>query len=190
MTNIVERRYALSIADLNESLQNVYASAEWASAVEIFKKSKKIFYFGHGGNLAIADHAAVDLTRLTDKLGLSPGSGVWSTSFINDFSWAQWMVRWLEMHLEAIGQQDVCAFIITSSFGADDIKNLVNMLLERGIPTICVTSTPSDLKSTDSYAEVCLNLKTYHDSEVLALGLTYDFIVAAGYQCPKIRKKP
>ena len=39
-----------------------------------------IFLFGHGGNLGVADHAAIDMSRLTDKNVIAPGSGVLATS--------------------------------------------------------------------------------------------------------------
>ena len=34
--------------------------------------------------MGIADHAAIDMTRLTDKNVIAPGSGIVSTSIISD----------------------------------------------------------------------------------------------------------
>ena len=49
----------------------------------------------------MADHTAIDLTRLSMKSGtgknaVSPSSAVVATSLINDSSFEDWMVQWLE----------------------------------------------------------------------------------------------
>ena len=42
-----------------------------------FNKSKIIFIVGNGGNLAVADHGSVDITRLSDKLAICPAVEYW-----------------------------------------------------------------------------------------------------------------
>ena len=49
------------------------------------------FIFWKWGNLAVADHAGVDTSRLTNKLGLCPGSGILASSLINDKGHDQWL---------------------------------------------------------------------------------------------------
>ena len=74
------------IENLELRFQNVVNSRQWAEFQEKFNNCDDIYVLGHGGNLAIADHTAVDITRLSNgqKNALSPGSGVVATSFIND----------------------------------------------------------------------------------------------------------
>ena len=54
-------------------------------SLDKFNKCDDIYVLGHGGNLAIADHAAVDITRLSNgtKNAMCPGSGIVATSLIN-----------------------------------------------------------------------------------------------------------
>ena len=56
-----------------------------------------IFILGHGGNLAVADHASADISRLSNgtKNAQAPGSAIVATSLINDTSFDDWMVQWL-----------------------------------------------------------------------------------------------
>ena len=187
--NNSQPHYALSIENISRSLQHIYSSESWAQAVSLFKKSSKVLYLGHGGNLAIADHAAIDLTRLTDKVGISPGSAIWVTSYANDSGWENWLTEWLKIQLAGARKEEVCAIVITSSFGAQDILNAVRYLGEEKIPMICITSVSAGLEYDKNIVEINLELDTYHDSEVVSLGLTYDLIVAAGYRCPKIGEK-
>ena len=57
----------------------------------------RISFFGNGGNLAVADHAAIDTSRLTNKLGLCPGSGIFASSLINDKGHEKWLEKWVEI---------------------------------------------------------------------------------------------
>ena len=52
--------------------------------LKLFDNASKIALIGNGGNLAVADHAAVDTSRLTNKLGLCPGSGILASSLLYD----------------------------------------------------------------------------------------------------------
>ena len=56
-----------STESLDELLTNVLETPEWDKAQEDFNKSKIIFIVIMG-NLAVADHGSVDITRLSDKL--------------------------------------------------------------------------------------------------------------------------
>jgi hypothetical protein len=48
--------------------------------------------------MGVADHTAVDMTRLSNgtKNAMCPGSCIVATSLINDTSFDQWMVAWLQ----------------------------------------------------------------------------------------------
>ena len=87
----------LNFENLDEKFVRIVNSSEWAELQEKFNNSDDIYVIGHGGNLAVADHAAVDITRLSNgtKNAMCPASGVVATSLINDSSFEQWMVQWL-----------------------------------------------------------------------------------------------
>ena len=87
----------LNFENLDEKFVKIVNSGEWKDLQDKFNNCDDIYVLGHGGNLAVADHAAVDITRLSNgtKNAMCPGSGVVATSLINDSSFEQWMVQWL-----------------------------------------------------------------------------------------------
>ena len=87
----------LDFENIGEKFVQVVNSDDWQQLQSKFNSSNDIYVLGHGGNLAIADHAAVDMTRLSNgtKNAMCPGSAVVATSLINDTSFDQWMVSWL-----------------------------------------------------------------------------------------------
>lgn len=56
----------LNFENIGEKFVKVVNSPEWKELQEKFNKCNDIYVLGHGGNLAIADHAAVDMTRLSN----------------------------------------------------------------------------------------------------------------------------
>ena len=84
----------LNFENIDEKFVRIVNSPEWNSLQAKFNACNDVYVLGHGGNLAVADHAAVDITRLSNgtKNAMCPGSGVVATSFINDSSFEQWMV--------------------------------------------------------------------------------------------------
>lgn len=56
----------LNFENIGEKFVKVVNSKEWKELQEKFNKCNEIYVLGHGGNLAIADHAAVDITRLSN----------------------------------------------------------------------------------------------------------------------------
>ena len=87
----------LNFENLDEKFVKTVNSNSWKELQEKFNRCNEIYVLGHGGNLAVADHAAVDITRLSNgnKNAICPGSGVVATSLINDVGFEQWMVSWL-----------------------------------------------------------------------------------------------
>ena len=87
----------LNFENIDEKFVEIVHSEEWQQLQKKFNEANDIYVLGHGGNLAVADHAAVDITRLSNgsKNAMCPGSGVVATSLINDSSFEQWMVQWL-----------------------------------------------------------------------------------------------
>ena len=86
----------LDIENFDNKFKSIVQSLEWKQFQDVFNKSKDVFIFGHGGNMGVADHAAIDITRLTDKNVIAPGSGVLATSIISDESFETWLAKWLE----------------------------------------------------------------------------------------------
>ena len=56
----------LNIENIEEKYYRTVHSNDWDKFQEKFNNCSNIFVLGHGGNLAVADHAAIDITRLSN----------------------------------------------------------------------------------------------------------------------------
>lgn len=176
--NLIENKY-------NDTLN----SNAWSNACVKFKQSKIILYYGHGGNLGVADHAAIDVCRLTksDKAGFSLGSSIAATSLANDEGYDNLFKSWIDIYFKAFGKKEICAIGITSSGKSKNFLNALDYLEERKINSIYFTATRLQ-KNTNFHDEVFFDVKTNHEAEALSLALTYDLVSSAGYNCPNINK--
>lgn len=177
--------------NFNFKFESIVNSPEWKKLEKLFKEKKTIFMFGNGGNMGVTDHAAVDMSRLTDKNVLCPGSGVTATSIIGDNSFDVWFKVWLEQRFRTIDLSDVLVIGFSCSTNSDSSKSIMNALdfaIENNVATALIAAQPKD----DINPEIVfINEDTiyYHTSEVLSLALTYQLIHCAGFQCPSISKK-
>ena len=66
----------LNIENIDEKYYKVVHSKEWTKFQDKFNDCDDIFVLGHGGNLAVASHSAIDITRLSNgtKNGICPDS--------------------------------------------------------------------------------------------------------------------
>ena len=74
----------LDIEDFERKCTAIVNTEQFKQLQEVYNKAKYVFYFGHGGNMSIAEHAAIDASRLTDKNIFAPGGGVIVTSIQGD----------------------------------------------------------------------------------------------------------
>ena len=81
----------LNFENIGDKFVQVVHTTEWEQLQEKYNQCDDIYVLGHGGNMAVADHAAVDMTRLSNgtKNAICPSSGVVATSYINDTSFAR-----------------------------------------------------------------------------------------------------
>ena len=62
----IQQLKMLEFGDITGTLEEVINTFEWSMLQDSFNKAKTILLVGHGGNLAVADHISVDITRLTN----------------------------------------------------------------------------------------------------------------------------
>lgn len=182
----------LNYENLIGKFESVIQTQEWLDLQRKFNEAETIFLLGHGGNLAVADHAAADITRLSngERLAMAPGSAILATSLINDTSWDEWMVAWMEANTrnrtdEQIGKTLVLG--ISSSGKSKDIIKALQWSNTRGCDVACITSYPLSEK-VDNCSVVELGADFYHTAEVLTLLLTYELTHGSGNVCPPINK--
>ena len=181
----------LPTESLDELLSNVLETKEWDKAQEDFNKSKIIFMVGNGGNLAVADHGSVDITRLSDKLAICPGSGILATSVIGDSCIDSWFYNWLNAHIKVISKNELpyCMVIGVSSSGtASNINTCLELGADNNMKTLMISARKLKLQSS-KYNTLQLGTDFYHTGEVLSLMLFYQLIHGSGKECPSISKK-
>ena len=181
----------LNIENFEPKLNSIVNSKEWKYTEALFGKARHIFVFGNGGNMGIADHGAIDISRITDKNAMSPGSAVLATSIIGDTTFEYWFKNWLRMRLRGLESSDCMAIGLSCSISGQSSNSIMEGLsftAEKGIPSILISAQEKkDIPAGIVAINQCA--KFYHTSEILSLALMYQLIESAGFQCPSLRKK-
>ena len=182
----------LNFENIGEKFVQVVNSIEWKNLQKKFNDCHDIYVLGHGGNLAIADHAAVDITRLSNgtKNAICPGSAIVATSLINDTSFDQWMVNWLRQRTTTrTEEQNKKSLVlgISSSGNSTDILNALQWANGNCMQIALISSKDISINIKE-LTKVLLGAEYYHTSEVLTLLLTYQLTHGSGSECPPISK--
>jgi phosphoheptose isomerase len=182
----------LNFENIGEKFVQVINTSEWNELQEKFNECDEIYVLGHGGNLAVADHAAIDITRLSNgtKNAICPGSGVVATSLINDTSFEQWMVNWLRCRTSARTTDQMKKSLvlgISSSGNSIDILKALQWAQENEMQIAIISSRDIPMQIND-LTKVLLGAEYYHTAEVLTLLLTYQLTHGSGNVCPPIGK--
>ena len=182
----------LNFENLDEKFVSIVNGQSWKDLQGKFNQSNEIFVLGHGGNLAVADHAAVDITRLSNgtKNALCPGSGVVATSLINDVGFDQWMVTWLNQRTCTRTKSQLKNSLVlgvSSSGTSTDVIKALQWANDQGMNIAMITSRPLNVK-VPNLTIVELGAEYYHTAEVLTLLLTYELTHGSGKECPPIGK--
>ena len=179
----------LNIENIESVFDRVIETEGWIELQSKFNDSQDIYLAGNGGNLAVADHGAIDMTRHTDKNIICAGSAILATSIINDFGFDGWMSKWMEFRLRGKTPQQISSSLFLGVSASGTSKNVVDAMewsSAAGLKTGIIAARPLFKEVKDS-ATVCLNVSYYHTAEVLTLALFYQLIMGAGFSCPKIK---
>jgi phosphoheptose isomerase len=180
----------LNFENIGDRFVQVVHTSEWEQLQEKYNQCDDIYVLGHGGNMAVADHAAVDMTRLSNgtKNAICPSSGVVATSYINDTSFEQWMVNWLIARTStrtASQMRKSLVLGISSSGNSIDILKALQWAQANGMQIAMLTSKDIPMQ-IDELTKVVLGAEYYHTAEVLTLLLTYQLTHGSGNICPPI----
>ncbi len=177
----------LDIKGFESTFDRTLKSAEWQKVQEDFIKSKRIMIVGNGGNLAVADHAAIDVARLTNKAAFAPGSGILASSLIHETSHDEWVKNWVAISMRGIKEElfsETLLIGISSSGISNNIKKALEFARDQKIRTALITGK-KPFKDIGSNT-IVLGVNEYHTGEVLTLMLFYQLIHGAGFTCPNI----
>jgi len=182
----------LNFENIGDKFIQTVGSQEWKELQKKFNKCSDIYVLGHGGNLAVADHAAVDITRLSNgtKNAMCPGSAIVATSLINDSSFEQWMVAWLSSRTSTRTKAQMKKSLvlgISSSGNSIDILKALQWASDHNMEIAMISSKDIPQK-INGLTKVLLGANYYHTAEVLTLLLTYELTHGSGNVCPPIGK--
>lgn len=182
----------LDFENIGQKFIDVVSSDVWKEFQQKFNDCDDIFVLGHGGNMAVADHAAVDITRLSNgtKNAMCPGSAIVATSLINDIGFDQWMVAWLRQRTStrtAAQMKKSLVFGVSSSGRSTDILKGLQWASDQGMEVALISSRDIDVE-INGLTKVLLGAEYYHTAEVLTLLLTYQLTHGSGKVCPPIGK--
>lgn len=177
----------LEVAGFESRFKSIVESAGWLRLQEDFNSCRRILIVGNGGNLAVADHAAIDVSRLTDKAAFAPGSGILASSLIHESSHEDWVKNWVAISMRGVEEQqygETMVIGISSSGISNNIRKALSYAESIGLKTALVSGRKP--KSSSTYNCIDLNVNDYHTGEVLTLLLFYQLIDGAGFTCPTI----
>jgi len=189
MSNSILPKKQLLIPNINKQFQETINKPEWMYLEEKYNDCRRISFFGNGGNLAVADHAAIDTSRLTNKLGLCPGSGILASSLINDKGHDKWLEKWVEITSRGLTDEIMknSLFIgISSSGKSENVISALNYATSLGSNSFLITASSIKTEQKVKFNFCNLNVDEYHSAEVFTLLLTYQLIHSGGFQCPSI----
>ena len=181
---------SLNIENIDQLFYEVVNSEEWKEIQEKFNKADDIYVLGHGGNLAVASHAAIDISRLSNgtKNAMCPDSATVVTSLINDTDFDHWMHQWLKIVTSSKTRQQKERSLVlgfSSSGTSRDLIKAFQWSYSNDIPTACVTAKPL-MERIPKLSEVAVGCDYYHTIEVLSLLLQYELTHGSGKVCPPI----
>jgi len=178
----------LGTESLDSLYQSVISRPPWKLLESDFALSTRIFIIGNGGNLAVADHMAVDITRLSGKLAIAPGSGILATSLIGDSSINDWFINWFKSYTSSDSPDVLASSVIIGVSSSGTASNIVNCLAyahSLGVKSHLLSSRTIPDHYVP-YNNISIGTDFYHTGEVISLLLGYQLIHSAGSVCPRI----
>lgn len=182
----------VDIENLETKFFNICSSDAFKRLQEKYNNAKHVFFFGHGGNMSIAEHAAIDASRLTDKNVYAPGGGVIVTSIQGDTNFNDWIMNWLDIRTRHLNKSECLAIGLscsTNGISSDCLGTALNWAANNGISSALWAAQPKEKNIDKNVLQIIQYAKHYHTSEILSLMMTYQLIHEAGFICPSISKK-
>ncbi len=181
----------VNFENISSKINSIISSKDFYSLQKKFNKCEHILYVGNGGNLAIADHAAIDTSRLTNKNAKAPGSGILTTSIIADTNFPVWLENWIMMTTRGLKKSSILVIGLSCSSSGESSNALLKAIKyadKQGMATALVSAQDKD-GLPEKTIPIIQNAIYYHTSEVISLALTYQLIHGAGFKCPSISQK-
>ena len=177
----------VNFENFDNNIKRIINTKIWFELQKDFNSKKTIILFGHGGNMGVCDHGAIDIGRLTDKTTFSPGSAIMCTSLVSDFSFEEWIKEWLKILFRTIDVKNTLVIGNSCSVGSKSSKAIINALEyanEKGAST-CIISARNKGDLLLNSHKIITNSIYYHTHECLSLMLIYQMIYKYKNNIPK-----
>ena len=186
MNKNLKKKALCDFENIESKVYDVINTPEWDKFIRLFKKADNIYIVGNGGNWAVATHAAVDLSRLTNKKIHSLDSTCYMSSIANDAGYENVFKKWLETYSIKKSQSLLICFSATGTS-----KNMKNALdwssKQKNFDSTLITANLNVKNNKLSKSNIInLGLKYFHSSELLTFMLFYEIVYQLGYKCPSI----
>ena len=139
------------LSNFNEKFSSVIQSENWQSLSNSFSQASRVLLVGNGGNLAVCDHGAIDISRLTDKNASAPGSGILASSLINDTSHDLWVRNWVDISLRGMLDQSINSTLligVSSSGYSKNICTALDFAISKGAQSFLISATEPKILAT------------------------------------------
>ena len=182
----------LPLESVQQKFLDIIATDEWVKVEDMFGNAVNVYIFGNGGNMGVADHAAIDIGRLTDKATHAPGSAVLATSIISDTNFEDWFKNWLDIQFR--GNDTTTPSLVIglscSTIGAssNSVLNALQFAANKGHNAVLIAAKEKE-NIPDGIVSISQECVHYHTSEILSLMMMYQLIHSAGFKCPTIKEK-
>lgn len=182
----------MNIENIGHRFTEIVNTPEWKELQDKYNRCNDIYVLGHGGNMGVADHTAVDMTRLSNgtKNAMCPGSCVVATSLINDTNFDQWMVAWLQQRTSTRTKSQMkksLVYGISSSGKSKDVNKALQWASDNGME-VCLVTGKEIVDKIEGLTQIILGVDYYHTAECLTLLLQYQLTHGSGKECPPIGK--
>lgn len=111
----------------NEYFNSIEFNNNYNNALDIIKKSSRIFFIGNGGSNAICSHMAEDFMKIGKKPTFSFSDAALITCFSNDYGYDNAMKEWIKFHFK---ESDLL-IAISSSGESKNITNCVEFVKDK-----------------------------------------------------------
>lgn len=179
----------LNYTNIIHTIESITNSENWFEIQNKFNRAKNVYLIGHAGNLSIANYAAENIIKLSNrtKYASSPSSAVTTTLHIHDTNFDDWLKIWLENSLINQSKEDSLVIGLSSSGTSINVINALEWANKNGINTACITAKPL-IKNLSNCSKVILNVDYYYLAETITSLLLYELINGAGFSIPNIKK--
>jgi len=168
----------------------ICATPGWARVSKAFSECEYVLLLGHGGNLAIAQHAASDISRLTGKAAFAPDNPPLTTAVITEKNVAAYLINWISLQLRARdpGKGLVLGFSCSADTpSSESIVAACEYAQSSGIPATLLSGTKK--KSISPGVNLLVsNTNYYHSSELVFISLFYQLIYEFCGSLPSLKK--